>query len=135
MPKTPCHQDIYSVTLGKLCGPKSSFLKTYFTLSAWGEGYSTYISIKFPFINSLKILGCATNQDMLLLPTLLYECTLAEINNGIFRKYIPSTLLCLISPSLDNNFGHMIEIVFFNLTMLSFKFNLWFTQYSVSVET
>ena len=30
------------------------------------KGHST----NFPFLNSLKILGCATNQDMLLLATL-----------------------------------------------------------------
>ena len=113
----------------------SSSWPTYYSiLDPFGQR-SQYISIKFPFINSLKILGCATNRDMLLLTFLLYECSLAEINNGIFRKYIPSTLMFLISPSLDNNFGHMIEIVLFNLTILSFKFNLWFTQYSVSVET
>ena len=37
----------------------------------WAKGHSTKAS-NFPFINSRKILGCATNQDVLLLATLQY---------------------------------------------------------------
>ena len=41
----------------------------YSTLISLGEK-SQYISIKFPFYKSLKMLCCATNQDSLLLATL-----------------------------------------------------------------
>ena len=40
-------------------------------LNSFGQR-SQYISIKFPLINSLKILKCATKRDSPLLATLLY---------------------------------------------------------------
>ena len=46
------------------------------TIKFWtllAKGHSTYKASNFPFINSLKILWCATNRDMLLLATLRYR--------------------------------------------------------------
>ena len=44
----------------------------YSILDPFGQR-SQYINIKFPLQNRLKVLGCATNQDVLLLTTLLYS--------------------------------------------------------------
>ena len=69
------------------------------------NGHSTKAS-KFPFINSLEILGCATNRDSLLLATLWY---VQHIDHD-FIHFVP---LIFIYSSLfersKNNYKYLVS--------------------------
>ena len=65
-------------------------------LNSFGQR-SQYISIKFPLINSLKILKCATNRDSPLLATLQYFTAQSEILSTSNRpKASPNLKSCCI---------------------------------------
>ena len=94
---------------------------------------SECISIKFPFINSLKILECATNQVVLLLATLQYlmltNCATKEIlvKSARVQKVLPISTYCGGCARLSRFFRSSIVV---GLVLLRTKRTLAMPSYS-----
>ena len=87
---------------------------------------SQYISIKTPFINSLKVLECATNQDSLLLETLRYLISVKTILIVCRRRII--SLKKKMNENYLHNFLYMYTtttfVIFFTESILHISKNM-----------